>query len=101
MAERRQLWNPELQAQVTKDWTDLFRDVEAALGEDPASEKVQALAARWKKLVEAFTGGDRDISEGLGKAWADRENWSPTLQQQSAPFANKRIWEFMGKAMKA
>jgi DNA-binding transcriptional MerR regulator len=100
MAERREQWNPELQAQATRDWTDLFRDVEAALGEDPASERVQALAARWKKLVEAFTGRDRDISEGVGKAWADRENWSPTLRQQSAPFADRRIWEFMGKAMK-
>jgi DNA-binding transcriptional MerR regulator len=31
-------------------WVDLFRDVEAALAEDPAGEKAQALAARWAEL---------------------------------------------------
>src|SRR5204863_5815378 len=65
MAERRAEWNPELQEQATAAWTALFRDVEAALGEDPASDKAQALAGRWKKLVESFTGGDADISAGL------------------------------------
>jgi MerR family transcriptional regulator, thiopeptide resistance regulator len=100
MTVRREQWNPKLQEQATKDWDDLFRDVEAALGDDPASPKVQALAARWKKLVEGFTGGDREVSTGLKKAWGDRDNWPPTMQQQSAPFADKRIWEFMGKAMK-
>lgn len=99
IAERREQWNPEMQAQVSKEWSDLFRDVEAALGEDPAGEKVQALAARWKKLVERFTGGDREVTAGVGRAWADRENWSPAMKEQSAPFADRRIWEFMGKAM--
>lgn len=36
--ERKALWSPELQARVSKEWEDLFRDVEAALGEDPAGE---------------------------------------------------------------
>jgi DNA-binding transcriptional MerR regulator len=99
MAELRQQWNPELQEQATKAWTDLFRDVEASLGEDPASEKAQALAARWKKLVEAFTGGDLDISAGVKKAWADRHHWPDTLQQKTESFSNQRIWEFIGKAM--
>jgi DNA-binding transcriptional MerR regulator len=32
-------------------WGELFRDVEAALGEDPTSARSQALAARWTALV--------------------------------------------------
>ena len=99
MAERRAEWNPELQEQATAAWTALFRDVEAALDEDPASEKAQALAARWSKLVESFTGGDAEVSAGLKKVWADRQNWPATLQQQAAPFMNQKVWEFMGKAM--
>jgi len=99
IAERREQWNPELQTQVSKEWSDLFRDVEAALGQDPAGERVQALAARWKKLIEGFTGGDREVTSGLGKAWADRENWAPAMKEASAPFADRRIWEFMAKAM--
>jgi DNA-binding transcriptional MerR regulator len=99
MAERREQWNPELQEQATRDWTELFKEVEAALDEDPLGEKAQALAARWRKLVESFTGGDRDIGAGLKKAWSDREHWPATLQQQAAPFGNPRVWEFIGKAM--
>jgi TipAS antibiotic-recognition domain len=34
----------------SEQWAKLFRDVESSLMEDPASEKVQALAARWKEL---------------------------------------------------
>jgi len=99
LAAKREQWTPELQEKATRDWTELFRDVEAALGEDPASPRVQALAARWKKLVEGFTGGDRDLAKGVGQAWADRGNWPSTLQQQSAPFADPRVWEFMRRAM--
>jgi len=99
MAEKRAQWDPSKQPEVTKAWTELFRDVEAALGEDPASERVQALAARWKKLVEGFTGGDPDISAGLGKAWADRRSWPETLKQQTAPFVKPEVWQFMKQAM--
>jgi MerR family transcriptional regulator, thiopeptide resistance regulator len=59
------LWSPELQERVTKEWTELYADVEACLGEDPASPKAQALTARWKNLVEQFTGGDLEIQKGL------------------------------------
>ncbi len=97
--ERRPQWSPELQEQTTKDWTQLFRDVEAALGEDPAGPKAQALAARWRKLVEGFIGGDRDISAGLGKLYADRANWPAGFDKQMAPFGNPKVWEFIQKAM--
>jgi DNA-binding transcriptional MerR regulator len=99
LAERRQQWTPELQEQATKAWAEIFRDVEAALEEDPAGEKAQALAARWKVMVEAFTGGDPEITAGLGKAWADRQHWPDSLQQKTASFGNRKVWEFIGKAM--
>jgi DNA-binding transcriptional MerR regulator len=96
---RREQWTPELQEQTSKAWTELFRDVEAALEEDPAGEKAQALAARWRKLVEGFTGADREVNAGLRKAWADRENWPASLKQHSQPYVNPQVWEFMQKAM--
>src|SRR5215475_12655894 len=34
IAERARDWTPELQAQASKEWADLFRDVEACLSED-------------------------------------------------------------------
>ena len=99
LEEKRQQWKPEMQAEVTLAWTELFRDVEASLDQDPASEKAQALAARWRKLVEGFTGGDPEVSKGLGKVWADRSNWSGAMKEQTAPFANPKVWEFIKKAM--
>ena len=44
--ERKALWNPELQTEVTQQWTALIANITAALGEDPAGPAVQALATR-------------------------------------------------------
>jgi DNA-binding transcriptional MerR regulator len=99
--ERKKLWSPENQERWSKEWSDLFRDVEAALGEDPAGGKAQALAARWKKLVEDFTGADPQITAGLSKMHQDRPNWPASMQQRMQPFSNKKVWEFIQKAFAA
>ena len=96
---RRQQWTPELQAQTSKDWSELIADVEAAIGEDPASDRVQALAARWRKLVEGFTGGDPDVSAGLRSLYRDQPNWPGEFQQQMKPIMKKEVWELMSRAM--
>jgi len=62
---------PRYEGDFSQEWIDLYRDLEAALGEDPASEKVQALVARWRSL----SSGDPEVREGAAKAWADRNNW--------------------------
>jgi MerR family transcriptional regulator, thiopeptide resistance regulator len=97
----KQRWSPELQERVTKEWTELFRDVEAAIvrAADPASAEARALGARWKKLVEGFTGGDPEVSAGLNKVHADRANWPVIAQQQMAPFGNPKVWEFMHRVI--
>jgi DNA-binding transcriptional MerR regulator len=100
LAERREELKPGMQADTTRAWTELFRDVEAALDHDPGSESAQALAARWKKLVEGFTGSDPEISRGLGKAWADRGSWPGAMLEQTAQFANPKVWEFIEQAMR-
>lgn len=100
IAARAKEWTPELQAKVSAEWTELFRDVEACLNEDPAGEKAQALAARWKKLVSGFTGGDPEIGAGLNRLYADKANWPGQMKEQMAPFGNPKVWEYMGRAMK-
>ena len=97
--ERKALWNPELQAQVTNQWNGLVADVTAALGEDPAGAKAQGLAARWRTLVEGFTGGDPEVQKGLNKMWADKANWP--AQEQQRFHIDPRVQEFIVKAMKA
>jgi len=99
--ERKQLWSPENRERWSKEWSDLFREVEAALGENPAGEKARALAARWKKLVEVFTGRDPQITAGLKKMYQDRPNWPVSMQQRMQPFSSKQVWEFIQKAFAA
>jgi MerR family transcriptional regulator, thiopeptide resistance regulator len=97
---RKHLWSPELQERVSRQWSELIADVEAALGEDPAGEKDQALAARWKELVEGFTGGDPDITASLGRVWADRANW-PADMNTKAPVIKPEVWAFISRARAA
>jgi DNA-binding transcriptional MerR regulator len=99
MMERRKQSTPQARAQLSLAWSVLFRDVQAALGEDPAGEKAQALAARWRELSESSSGGDPEIMAGAMKAWADRKNW-PAWQQQRTPGVDyEKITGFIGKAM--
>ena len=71
----------EVIEQAQRDWAVLIKEVEAAVGEDPASPKVQALAARWRKLIEGFTGGNREVQAGLNKLYADQANWPSTMKK--------------------
>ena len=96
--ERKSLWSPELQERVTREWNELFRDVEAALGEDPSGPVAQALASRWRGLLSEFTGGNAEIHKGLNKMYADGANW-PAEQKQHQ--IKPEIQAFIQKAMQA
>lgn len=96
---RRNLWSPELQEEVSKAWGELFRDVEAALGEDPAGAKAQALAARWRRLVGSFTGGDPEIQKGLNAMYADQANWPEARRRDFG--IHPEVQEFMAKVLRA
>lgn len=62
------------QSQV--DWQVLMDEVRAEMerGTDPADPRVQSLAARWKALVEEFTGGNPEIAKSLGRMWQEETN---------------------------
>jgi MerR family transcriptional regulator, thiopeptide resistance regulator len=98
MARRSQL-SPEVQEKANREWAEFHADVQASLGEDPAGPKGQALAARWKKLIEDFTGGDPDILAGLQAMMADRDNWPADVQ--AASHATPEGEEFLKKAVQA
>ncbi len=80
VAARRSNLSAEDLEKANRDWAALHADVEASLGEDPAGQKGQELAARWEKLIEDFTGGDPGILAGLEAMMADRANWPETAQ---------------------
>lgn len=74
---------PEVLEKGQRDWQALIAEVNEAVAEglDPASERAQALAARWSGLIEEFTGGDPGIRESLTKLYADQSNWPSTFQK--------------------
>jgi len=101
---RKGEWSPELQERVSRQWTELIAEVQTAMtaGEDPASPKAQALAARWKALVEGFTKGDPDVTQAVANTWKDRENWPQAAKDHAQPFQiSPQIWQFIGSALKS
>jgi hypothetical protein len=64
-------------------------------GTDPADERVQTLARRWKTLVEAFTGGDPGIASALGTMYR-------TEPEVGSRFGyDPELVAYVGKAMTA
>jgi len=96
---RKHLWSPELQDRVSRQWNELIADVEGSLQEDPGSAHGQELAARWRTLVEGFTGGNPALTDTVSRMWKDRENW-PKDMDQKAPVIKPEVWAFINKAMK-
>ena len=96
LAQLKKRWSPELQDKAQRDWETLTKEVESAVaqGEDPVSEKAQALADRWQKLIEGFTGGDSAIAQNLKKLYADQANRPTTFKQ---PYSNE-VGAFICKA---
>jgi DNA-binding transcriptional MerR regulator len=92
---------PRYEEDPAQEWIELYRDMEAAMGEDPGGEIAQALAARWIALFNRASGGDPEVSEGIIKAWADRNNWPAALQQRIADQHIDKIAPFIGQAMAA
>ncbi len=88
-------WSPMLQGKAYQEWVELFRAVEAALDEDPAGEKAQALGEKWRAMEMAYTCGDREIAQGLNRMFADKSNWPDSMKESMAPFKNRAVWEFL------
>lgn len=66
---------------MTREWNELFHDIDLALNEDPSGAVAQGLVKRWQELVEEFTGGNAEIQEGLNAMYADTSHWPPDERQ--------------------
>ena len=71
LAARREALGEEGMLRAQRDWADVIDGMrrEHAAGTDPADRRVQALAARWRGLIEAFTGGDPGIERSLNRMY--------------------------------
>jgi DNA-binding transcriptional MerR regulator len=93
---RRNALGEEGMAKAEQDWADLIAEFEAerVAGTDVADPKVQALAARWRALIEAFTGGDPGIASSLKRMYAEE---GPEKASRGA--VNPELMEYAGRAM--
>lgn len=87
LANLRQRWSPEVQAESEQGWAALARDTEAAIasGADPSGKTGLQLAERRQKLLAMFTGGDPGIEKSLQRLYADKANWPTTFKK---PFSD-------------
>ena len=86
-------------------WRALFRDIEASLDEDPASDQAQALLDRSTTLWQAGIASDsallRAVRDGFGKAWQSRDRWPRELRRRYEEFQIDAIAKFLGDAAMA
>lgn len=76
-------------------WAAIIAEIEAMIrdGKDPGSDQAKALVKRMDALIAAFTLGNPDVEEGLGKLYTDRANWP-----KDAPMSySAEVWDYVGK----
>jgi uncharacterized damage-inducible protein DinB len=76
---------------------ELFCELEAASGEDPAGQRAQALVVRWSEHLDRVTGGDAQIKELMLKNWSRRNHW-PQSQRWRVEQLHLMTWERFQKA---
>jgi DNA-binding transcriptional MerR regulator len=82
----------------SEPWRELFREIQASLREDPASDHACSLAARWDTLFRQDTsGGDFAFRAGLWRAWHDFHTWPDSLKQPVAEFDFVALWRFIAE----
>jgi DNA-binding transcriptional MerR regulator len=97
LKKRREQVGEEAIRAVEKEWPELIARMKAEMevGTDPAAPKVQALAKRWRELVDSFTGGDPGIRESLHRLWKEQ---GPNLAAQHGMEYDPRLFEYVGRA---
>lgn len=79
----------------SQEWQELYRDVGAALGEDPGGDTAQALADRWLKLSMKAYNGDPEHQIDSMTAWMDREHWPSSMKRRIAEFNLEEVSRFI------
>jgi DNA-binding transcriptional MerR regulator len=98
LAERARALGDEGMKRAQQDWAELIAEVEAERerGTDPADPRMQELAARWRGLMEQFTGGDPGIAASLERMYR-----SEGVETASRGVMSPELSEYVGAAMKA
>lgn len=89
MAPRMVEWTAADQERASAQWAAVGAEIArlVAGGADPAGPEAQALARQFSDLIAQFTGGDPDITAGLGNWWRNH-NALPAAERpiQASPY---------------
>jgi DNA-binding transcriptional MerR regulator len=93
--------SPEARTQLRQQFADLFKEVEGALGEDPASPRAQQLADRCVELLRTLTvkGQPDPKLLKIAAAYLSGGEWPVGAMPPEPPFGGKPVWEFVSKAI--
>src|SRR5262249_38888450 len=83
----------------SREWQELYCDINAALGEDPAGPMAQTLADRWLNLAGRAHSGDPELQTHSPTAWMDREHWPPSMKRRIDEFNLEKVNEFIQQAV--
>jgi len=95
LRKRGEAIGPERIKEVQEEWPRLIEEVRVEMerGTDVKSPRVQALAQRWRALVNEFSGGDKAIEGSVANMY------------RSEPGAAERfgfdtkVWDYIKSAM--
>jgi DNA-binding transcriptional MerR regulator len=83
------------------EWRELYGALSALVGQDPASDSVQAATDRWLALsMRAYTG-DPNAQTDSPTAWADRERWPPRMKRRIDEFNLEAVHALVQAAAQA
>jgi DNA-binding transcriptional MerR regulator len=90
-------YTPEAMEAYQKKWAALIEEVKANLHADPEGPVAQALAERWKQLLEEAYGDHPELQKKIAAAY--RSEWKAgNTSGPTMPFGPE-IWDFIHKAM--
>lgn len=95
LAAREEALGPDAISAAQSEWPLLIARVKEEMerGTDPSSPEVQALARRWKELVQAFSGGDPEIEASLERMYQGE----PRLAASQG--LSRELFQFLGRAI--
>jgi DNA-binding transcriptional MerR regulator len=98
--DRREQAGREHLERMQEEWADLIALIRAEMdrGTDPADAKVQALARRWKDLLNRSTAGDPGIEQAMKRLW--EEQGDQLAAQFGAKYDSRPVWGYITQALK-
>jgi hypothetical protein len=99
--DRVQAMSSEARRHLRGQFAELCKEIQGALGEDPAGPHAQELAGRWLQLLRAFAPtGEVDLQLLKYQAAFLSDGWPADASQPEPPFG-RPVWEFMANALAA